>query len=122
MVVPPRHRRDADLTIERWFFDRSKKCALLRNIFAKLTLAAEVDRAAPSYPPRMITAILVYEHPQALSIVEALQPDNTPEIKMKATGNRVEITVQTKKLRTLVASCDDLLSNLQIAQEMLSGF
>jgi tRNA threonylcarbamoyladenosine modification (KEOPS) complex Pcc1 subunit len=69
----------------------------------------------------MITAILVYEHPHARSIVEALQPDNTPEIKMKATGNRVEITVKTKKLRTLIASCDDLLSNLQIAQEMLSG-
>jgi tRNA threonylcarbamoyladenosine modification (KEOPS) complex Pcc1 subunit len=70
----------------------------------------------------MITAILVYEHPQALSIVEALQPDNTSEIKMKATGNKVEIRVQTKKLRTLLASCDDLLSNLQIAQEMLSIF
>jgi len=70
----------------------------------------------------MITAKLVYEHEQAPSIAEALRPDNTPEIKMKATGNRLEITVQTKKLRTLVASCDDLLSNLQIAQEMLSGF
>jgi tRNA threonylcarbamoyladenosine modification (KEOPS) complex Pcc1 subunit len=70
----------------------------------------------------MMTAILVYEHPQAPSIVEALQPDNTPEIKMKATGNKVKIAVQTKKLRTLVASCDDLLSNLQVAQEMLSGF
>jgi hypothetical protein len=70
----------------------------------------------------MMTAILVYEHPQAPSIVEALQPDNTPEIKMKATGNKVKIAVQTKKLRTLVASCDDLLSNLQVAQEMLSDF
>jgi tRNA threonylcarbamoyladenosine modification (KEOPS) complex Pcc1 subunit len=69
----------------------------------------------------MITAKLVYEHPQARSLVEALQPDNTSEITMKATGNRLEITLQTKKLRTLAASCDDLLSNLQIAQEMLSG-
>jgi len=70
----------------------------------------------------MITAILVYEHPQALSVVEALEPDNTPEIKTRATGNTVEITVKAEKLRTLVASCDDLLSNLQVAQEMLSGF
>lgn len=82
---------------------------------------AEVDELLLLTLPRMITAILMYEHPQALSIVQALQPDNTPEIKMMATGNRVEITVKTKKLRTLVASCDDLLSNLQIAQEMLSG-
>jgi tRNA threonylcarbamoyladenosine modification (KEOPS) complex Pcc1 subunit len=69
-----------------------------------------------------MTAILVYEHPGALSIVEALQPDNTPEINMKARGDRVEITVKTKNLRTLIASCDDLLLNLQIAQEMLRDF
>ena len=92
---------------------------MLRDIFAKLTLAAKVVDS-PSL--RMITAILVYEHPQAPSIVEALQPDNTPEIEMTATGNRREITVQTKKLRTLIASCDDLLLNLQIAQEIISGF
>ncbi len=30
--------------------------------------------------------------------------------------------VKTNKLRTLVASCDDLLSNLQIAQDILIGF
>jgi tRNA threonylcarbamoyladenosine modification (KEOPS) complex Pcc1 subunit len=77
---------------------------------------------AANAPLRMITAIFVYEHPQALSIVDALQPDNTPEIEMKATGNRLEITVKTNKLRTLVASCDDLLSNLQIAQDILIGF
>ena len=90
--------------------------------FWKVTLAVDAAASPLSVPPRMITAIFVYEHQQALSIVEALRPDNTPEIKMKATGNKVEITVQTKKLRTLVASCDDLLSNLQIAQELLSGF
>ncbi len=77
---------------------------------------------AANAPLRMITAIFVYEHPQALSIVDALQPDNTPEIEMKAKGNRLEITVKTNKLRTLVASCDDLLSNLQIAQDILIGF
>jgi len=77
---------------------------------------------AANAPLRMITAIFVYEHPQALSIVDALQPDNTPEIEMKAIGKRLEITVKTNKLRTLVASCDDLLSNLQIAQDILIGF
>ena len=69
----------------------------------------------------MITAILIYEHLQALSVIEALKPDNTPEIKIKATGNTVEITIKTERLRTLVASCDDLLANLQVAQEMLMG-
>jgi hypothetical protein len=67
----------------------------------------------------MITAILVYEHPQASSLVEALQPDNTPEIRMKPLGNKVLVVLRGNNLRTVVASCDDLFTNLQIAQEML---
>lgn len=67
----------------------------------------------------MITAILVYEHPQASSLVEALQPDNTPEIRMKPIGKKVLVVVRADNLRTVVASCDDLFANLQIAQEIL---
>jgi hypothetical protein len=67
----------------------------------------------------MITAILIYEHPQASSLVEALQPDNTPEIRMKPIGKKVLIVVRGNNLRTVIASCDDLFANLQIAQEML---
>jgi hypothetical protein len=68
----------------------------------------------------MITAILVLEHRKASTLVEALQPDNTPEIRMKAIGKKVLAVVRGKNLRTVVASCDDLFVNLQIAQEMLS--
>jgi hypothetical protein len=67
----------------------------------------------------MITAILVYEHPHAASIVEALQPDNTPEIQMKAIGKKMLVVLRSNNLRTVVASCDDILANLQIAQELL---
>jgi hypothetical protein len=67
----------------------------------------------------MITAILVYEHPQAPSLVEALQPDNTPEIQMKPIGKKMLVVVRANNLRTVVASCDDILANLQIAQELL---
>ena len=67
----------------------------------------------------MITAIIVYEHPQASLLVEALQPDNTPEILMKAKGKKVLAVLRASKLRTMIASCDDLFANLQIAQAML---
>jgi hypothetical protein len=67
----------------------------------------------------MITAIIVYEHPQASLLVEALQPDNTPEILMKAKGKKVLGVLRASKLRTMIASCDDLFANLQIAQAML---
>jgi len=67
----------------------------------------------------MITAIIVYEHPQAPLLVEALQPDNTPEILMGDIGKKVVGVLSASKLRTMIASCDDLFVNLQIAQAML---
>jgi hypothetical protein len=68
----------------------------------------------------MIAAIIAYEHPQASLLVEVLQPDNTPEILMKAKENKVLTVIRASKLRTMIASCDDLFTNLQIAQSMLS--
>jgi len=67
----------------------------------------------------MITAIIVYEHPQAPLLVEALQPDNTSEILMNAVEKKVVGVLIASKLRTMIASCDDLFMNLQIAQAML---
>jgi len=67
----------------------------------------------------MITAIIVYEHPEASLLVEALQPDNTPEILMKAKEKKVLGVLRASKLRTMIASCDDFFANLQIAQAML---
>jgi hypothetical protein len=67
----------------------------------------------------MIIAIIVYEHPQASLLVEALQPDNTPEILMKAKENKVLVVLRASKLRTVLASCDDFFANLEIAQAML---
>ena len=88
----------------------------------KLTFAAAKTESPLLTSLPMMTAILICERPHAPSIVEVLQPDNTPEITMEVRRNTVEITVSTKQLRTLVASCDDLLVNLQIAQDLLSDF
>ncbi|HEX7514832.1 MAG TPA: KEOPS complex subunit Pcc1 [archaeon] len=68
----------------------------------------------------MISAVIVYEHPQASLLVDVLQPDNTPEIQMTAKGNIVLTVLRASKLRTMIASCDDLFANLKIAQTMFS--
>jgi hypothetical protein len=68
----------------------------------------------------MIAAIVVYQHAQASLLVDVLQPDNTPEILMKAKGNKVLTVLKASKIRTMIASCDDLFANLQIAQTILS--
>ena len=70
----------------------------------------------------MMTAIFVYEHPDAQAIAKALDPDNMPQTKIEVSGNRIEVTIKTERLRTLIASCDDLLSNLQVAKQTLNNF
>jgi hypothetical protein len=69
----------------------------------------------------MATAIVVYGHPQASRIVECVQPDNTPEIHIKSTKDKVLAVIQTKGVRTMLASCDDLFVNLQVARDTLNN-
>jgi len=70
----------------------------------------------------MMRGVLVYEHPKAQVILDSLRPDNTSEIGMKLSRDRITIVVKATSLRTLLATCDDLLVNLQIAEEALSDF
>jgi len=69
----------------------------------------------------MMRGVVVYEHPKARSILDSLRPDNTAEIVMKLSRDRITIIVKATSLRTLLATCDDLLVNLQIAEETLSN-
>jgi hypothetical protein len=68
----------------------------------------------------MITAIVVYSHPHASRIADCVQPDNTPEIHIKSTQKTVLAIIQTKGVRTMVASCEDFFVNLQVAQDTLT--
>ncbi len=63
---------------------------------------------------------LIYEHSQAPLILESLRPDNTSDIHMELQEHRIFISVATQSLRTLIATCDDLLVNLQVATEALT--
>ncbi|MGZ4922219.1 MAG: KEOPS complex subunit Pcc1, partial [Halobacteriota archaeon] len=47
--------------------------------------------------------------------------DNTSDVHMVLEGSCVIIRVTSQSLRTLIATCDDLLINLQIASEALTA-
>ena len=64
--------------------------------------------------------VLTYKHPQASLLLESLRPDNTPDIQMGLQEDRIVIRVIAQSLRTLIATCDDLLANLQVATEALT--
>ncbi|MGZ4901616.1 MAG: KEOPS complex subunit Pcc1 [Halobacteriota archaeon] len=69
----------------------------------------------------MPQGILIYEHSQAPLVLESLRPDNTSDVHMVLEGSCVIICVTSQSLRTLIATCDDLLINLQIASEALTA-
>ncbi len=64
---------------------------------------------------------LIFEHSQAPLILESLRPDNTSDIQMELQEHRIIISVAAQSLRTLIATYDDLLINLQVATEALTG-
>ncbi len=66
-------------------------------------------------------AVLSFKHSHASLLLESLRPDNTSEIHMELQENRVFIRVASQRLRTLIATCDDLLVNIQVATEALTA-
>ncbi len=81
-----------------------------------------VTMSAPRYPSlrAMARGVFVCEHSQAPLILESLRPDNTRDICMEAREDCVVIRVAPQSLRTFLATCDDLLVNLQVAAEALA--
>ncbi len=77
------------------------------------------ERYAPP-PHKIAESVLIFEHSQAPLILESLRPDNTSDIHMELHESRIVIRVAAQSLRTLIATCDDLLVNLQVATEMLA--
>ena len=59
-------------------------------------------------------------HPRAGCVAEALSPDNLPSMETHAEGDRVVTTITGTKLRSVIASMDDYLMNLAIAEDACS--
>ncbi len=59
-------------------------------------------------------------HDHAGCIAAALSPDNLRNMETKADGNRVITTITGTQLRSVIASVDDYLMNLDVAQDACS--
>ena len=57
-------------------------------------------------------------HANAACVAGALTSDNLANMMTQARGGTVRTDIQTERLRSLVASVDDYLMNLAIAEEM----
>ncbi|HVN74159.1 MAG TPA: KEOPS complex subunit Pcc1 [Methanoregula sp.] len=59
-------------------------------------------------------------HPRAACIAAALRPDNLPGMTTHAEGDRVVTTMEGTQARSVIASVDDYLMNLAIAEDACS--
>ena len=59
-------------------------------------------------------------HDNAGCVAAALAPDNLRSMETKAGGNRVITTITGTQLRSVIASVDDYLMNLAVAEDACS--
>jgi hypothetical protein len=67
----------------------------------------------------MIRAALTFQGKDAGTMGRAIGPDNLPEMVMKAEGENLRFEFSVQKIGTMLATLDDLLMNLKIAEETL---
>jgi hypothetical protein len=63
--------------------------------------------------------MLTFQGGNAEVLGQAIGPDNLPEMVMKAEGENLRFDFKVQKIGTLLATLDDLLMNLRIAEETL---
>jgi hypothetical protein len=63
--------------------------------------------------------MLTIQGENAEALGQAIGPDNLPEMVMKAEGENLRFDFKVQKIGTLLATLDDLLMNLRIAEETL---
>lgn len=59
-------------------------------------------------------------HDNARCVAKALAPDNLRSMETTAEGNRVITTITGTQLRSVIASVDDYLMNLAVADDACS--
>jgi hypothetical protein len=68
----------------------------------------------------MIRARLVFKGATA-KVARSLQPDNLPEMSVQLAEDWLSVEFCVGKMGTLLSTVDDLLMNMKIAEEILSG-
>lgn len=64
-----------------------------------------------------VTGTIETTHRHPACIAGALRVDNLSSMTTEVTGDRVKTTITGTKLRSVIASADDYLTNLSIAEE-----
>jgi hypothetical protein len=67
-----------------------------------------------------IDGTITTRHADAASIATALSPDNLRSMETRAEGDRVVTTITGTQLRSVIASVDDYLMNLAVAEDACS--
>jgi hypothetical protein len=67
----------------------------------------------------MIKAKLAFQGNGAQSLGQSIKPDNLSDMIMKADDEQLVFDLSFEKIGTLLATLDDLLMNLKIAEETL---
>ncbi|HDR73140.1 MAG TPA: hypothetical protein ENN85_04430 [Methanoculleus sp.] len=65
-----------------------------------------------------IEGTICTRHGNAACVAEALGVDNLPGMRTRADGDRVISTFSGSRLRSMIASVDDYLMNLAIAEDV----
>ena len=65
-----------------------------------------------------ITGEILTVHRNAACVAGAIRPDNLLSMQTTAEGERVKTVITGTKLRSIIASVDDYLMNLAIAEEL----
>ncbi|MHC1626993.1 MAG: KEOPS complex subunit Pcc1 [Methanoculleaceae archaeon] len=68
----------------------------------------------------MITGTITTRHHRARCVAGALRPDNLASMETLAVDGTVRTTIRSARLRSVIASIDDYLMNLMIAEEICS--
>ncbi|NMB77734.1 MAG: hypothetical protein GYA23_01405 [Methanomicrobiales archaeon] len=64
-----------------------------------------------------IEGTITTRHEHATTIAQSLKPDNLRSMTTVAEGDRVVTTITGTQLRSVIASVDDYLMNLAIAED-----
>jgi len=67
-----------------------------------------------------ISGTITTVHGNAPCVAQALSPDNLRSMETTADGDRVITTITGTQLRSVIASVDDYLMNLTIAEDACS--
>ena len=67
-----------------------------------------------------VEGIIKTRHADAACVAAALSPDNLRSMETGAEGDRVVTTIRGMQLRSVIASVDDYLMNLAVAEDACS--